>query len=186
MKSSKETYYKIVENLDLIQDYKENLQKESLYLSYIEYDNQTTNKVLNTQKKIENLKVSIKDLILKTQELILTSCTKSELSLIRTSQDVKDFKNRLYNFKEFLIQSNNYTFFNNYYCQMMEELDVKRELIKKYGVINAFENIQENLSLIETRQEKLNLFQVAINKLKEVFKINQKEKNISTEETKNK
>ena len=69
---------------------------------------------------------------------------------------------------------------------MMEELDVKRELIKKYGVINAFENIQENLSLIETRQEKLNLFQVAINKLKEVFKINQKEKNISTEETKNK
>ena len=68
----------------------------------------------------------------------------------------------------------------------MEELDVKRELIKKYGVINAFENIQENLSLIETRQEKLNLFQVAINKLKEVFKINQKEKNISTEETKNK
>lgn len=186
MKSSKETYYKIVENLDLIQDYQENLQKESLYLSYIEYDNQTTNKVLNTQKKIEYLKVSIKDLILKTQELILTSCTKSELSLIRTSQDVKDFKNRLYNFKEFLIQSNNYTFFNNYYCQMMEELDVKRELIKKYGVINAFENIQENLSLIETRQEKLNLFQVAINKLKEVFKINQKEKNISTEETKNK
>ena len=56
---------------------------------------------------------------------------------------------------------------------MMEELDVKRELIKKYGVLNVFKDIRENLALIETRQESLNLFQVALKKLKELFRINQ-------------
>lgn len=179
MKSDKLTYDKITQNLDLIQEYQETLQKENLYLSYIEYDNQNSVKVLNAQKKIENLKLLIKETTLKTQELILTSCTKSDLELVRDNQSVKEFKNKLYNFKELLIQSENYTFYNEFYCQMMEELDVKRELIKKYGVLNAFKDIRENLALIETRQEKLNLFQVAINKLKEVFKINQKEANSS-------
>lgn len=175
MKSDKNTYDKIVENLDLLQEYQETLQKENLYLSYIEYDNQNSNKAINTQKAIDNLKLSIKELTLKTQELILTSCTRSDLSLVRDTQSVKEFKNKLYNFKELLIQSENYTFYNEFYCQMMEELDVKRELIKKYGVLNVFKDIRESYALIETRQEKLNLFQVAINKLKEVFKINQKE-----------
>ena len=173
MKSDELTYEKIVDNLDLIQEYQETLQKETLYLSYIEYNNQNSIKVQNSQQKIENLKTSIKETTLKTQELILTSCTKSDLELVRDNQSVREFKDKLYNFKELLINTENYTFYNEFYCQMMEELDVKRELIKKYGVLNVFKDIRENLALIETRQESLNLFQVALKKLKELFRINQ-------------
>ena len=173
MKSDQLTYEKIIENLDLIQEYQEALQKETLYLSYIEYNNQNSIKVQNSQQKIENLKTSIKETTLKTQELILTSCTKSNLELVRDNQSVREFKDKLYNFKELLINTENYTFYNEFYCQMMEELDVKRELIKKYGVLNVFKDIRENLALIETRQESLNLFQVALKKLKELFRINQ-------------
>lgn len=175
MKSNQLTYDKILENLDLIQEYQDSLQKENLYLSYIEYNNENSNKVINSQKKITDLKSSIKDLTLKTQELILTSCTKSDLELVRDNQSVKEFKNKLYNFKSLLIQTENYTFYNEFYCQMMEELDVKRELIKKYGILNAFKDIRENYALIETRQESLNLFKVVINKLKELFKINKED-----------
>lgn len=173
MKSDELTYEKIVDNLDLIQEYQETLQKETLYLSYIEYNNQNSIKVQNTQQKIEHLKNLIKETTLQTQELILTSCTKSDLELVRDNQSVKEFKDKLYNFKELLISTENYTFYNEFYCQMMEELDVKRELIKKYGVLNVFKDIRENLALIETRQENLNLFQVALKKLKELFRINQ-------------
>ena len=64
---------------------------------------------------------------------------------------------------------------------MMEELDVKRELIKKYGVFAQFKDVRENLALIETRQEPLNLFKVAIEKIKKLFKIGQEAANSSTE-----
>ena len=139
-------------------------------------------KILTTQNTIENIKNSIKNITLQTQELILTVCTKSDLELVRNNQDVKEFKTKLYNFKNVLIQTDNYTFFNKFYCQMMEELEVKRALIKKYGILNYFSDIQENLALIETRQEPLNLFKIAIQKLKKLFKINQEETSKSKED----
>lgn len=89
---------------------------------------------------------------------------------------VKEFKDKLYNFKEILIQTDDYSFYNDFYCKMMEELDVKRELIEKYGTINCFTNIEESSALVETRQESLNLFKVAIEKIKQLFKANQTEK----------
>ena len=39
MKSNEKTYNKIIKNLDLISEYEDSLQKENLYLSYVEYDN---------------------------------------------------------------------------------------------------------------------------------------------------
>ena len=132
-------------------------------------------KAQNSQNTIENLKKSIKETTIQTQELILTICTNADLELVRDTQSVKEFKNKLYNFKNILIQTEDYTFFNEFYCQMMEKLEVKRELIKKYGVLNYFKDIRENLSLIETRQEPLNLFEIAIQKLKKLFHINQED-----------
>ena len=132
-------------------------------------------KAQNSQNTIENLKKSIKETTIQTQELILTICTNADLELVRDTQSVKEFKNKLYNFKNILIQTEDYTFFNEFYCQMMEKLEIKRELIKKYGVLNYFKDIRENLSLIETRQEPLNLFEIAIQKLKKLFHINQED-----------
>lgn len=174
MKSNERTYNEIVKNLDLLGEYQESLHKENLYLSYIECDSPTSTKILNCQKNIENLKNEIKSLTLKTQELILTSCAYSDLALVRDMQSVKEFKNKLYKFQTQLIHSDGYSFYNDFYCEMMEKLDVKRELIKKYGVLTQFKDIRENLDLIETRQESLNLFQLAIMKIKKLFHINQK------------
>ena len=58
---------------------------------------------------------------------------------------------------------------------MMEELDKKRELIEKYGTLEVFKEIPENLSLLETRQSKLNLFGIAKQKLLKLFSLNKQE-----------
>lgn len=176
MKSDEKTYYNILSNLDLIVNREETLNREILYLSFIEYNAQNSSRVLNLQKTVEKLKKDIKDLSIETQELILTACTKSELNMVRDFQGIKEFKDKLYKFKEILIQTDDYEFYNDFYCQMMEELDKKRELIEKYGPINCFTNIEESSALVETRKEPLNLFKVAIEKIKQLFKVNQTEK----------
>ncbi|MCI8310261.1 MAG: hypothetical protein HFJ45_08950 [Clostridia bacterium] len=185
MKSSEKIYNQIINNLDLIVEYQEALHKENLYLSYIEFDTIKSSKIQASRKTINALKEDIKTLTLKTQELILTSCANSDLDLVRDEQGVKEFKNKLYNFQDNLISTENYTFFNDFYCKMMEELDNKRELIKKYGILIQFKDIRDNLSLLETRQESLNLFKVAIEKLKKLLHINQESTANSDEENKN-
>ena len=139
-------------------------------------DNKSNSKQIQYSKeRIQFLKDTIKELTLKTQELILKSCSYSDLELVRDNQGVKDFKNKLYNFKEYIITTENYQFYNEFYIQMMEKLDKKRELIEKYGVLEAFKEIPQNLSLIETRRHRLNLLSVAKEKLITLFKLNKQE-----------
>lgn len=182
MKSDKKTYNKIIKNLDLIVEYQEILHKETLYLSYIECDNINSPKAQASKNNIEHLKEAIKFTALKTQELILTTCAYSDLDLVRDEKSAKDFKNKLYNFQENLIISEGYNFFNNFYCNMMEKLDERRELIKKYGVFVRFKDVRESLSIIETRQEPLNLFRIALQKIKTLLHINKESKENSLDE----
>ena len=134
-----------------------------------------TKKVQKIKDDICDLKNQIQELTLDTQELILTSCSNSDFKLVRDLQGVKEFKNKLYKFQKYLFVSEGYNFFNEFYIQMMEKLDKKRELIEKYGTLEVFKEIPENLSLLETRQSKLNLFKVAKEKLVKLFKLNKQE-----------
>ncbi|MBR2289969.1 MAG: hypothetical protein IJ867_05090 [Clostridia bacterium] len=175
MKSSEETYSQICRNLDLLVKVQEDVHKESSYLAQIEDNNPNSRKIQTVQGKIEALKDTIKRITIETQELILTTCSYSDLELIRDNQDVRNFKNKLYQFQKYLIITDGYTFYNDFYIQMMEELDKKRELIEKYGAIEVFKEVPENLSLIETRQNKLNLLRVARQKLAELFRLNKQD-----------
>lgn len=175
MKSNENAYYKITRNLDKLVELQESLNKENLALAYWGYENENQLKLQRIKQNIEDLKYSIKLTTIETQELILTSCAYSDLNLVRDNESLTEFKNKLYKFKNILIKPENYSFYNEFYCQMMEELEIKRNLIKKYGILNCFKEIRENLALIETRQKKLNLFQVALIKLKKLFHISQEE-----------
>jgi len=175
MKSSKETFDNISKNLDLLVKTQEDIHKENNRLQKLFEKNPESVKTKTAQEKIGLLKTSVRNLALDTQELILKSCACSDLELIRNKQDVKEFQNKLYKFQKYLIVTEGYNFYNEFYIQMMEALDKKRELIEKYGSLEAFNEIPENLSLLETRQEKLNLFEVARQKLVALFKHNKQE-----------
>ena len=175
MKSNEDAYYTITKNLDKIVELEESLNKNNLLLAYQDTNEEKVHKLKETS---ENLKQIIRKITIETQELILTSCAYSDLALVRDIESVNEFKKKLYRFKNVLINPNEqYTFYNEFYCHMMEELELKRTLIKKYGILNCFKEIRENLALIETRQEKLNIFQVAIQKIKKIFHIGQEEYN---------
>ena len=173
MKSSKKVYSKISKNLNLLVKLQENLHDEISYL--IEIDDTDSNKTIQTEKDIQIIKDQIRDLTLKTQELILTSCCYSDLKLIRDNQSIREFKNKLYKFQKYLIVSEGYNFYNEFYIKMMEALENKRKLIEEYGTLEVFKEIPENLSLLETRQSKLNLFTVAKQKLIKLFKLDKQE-----------
>lgn len=177
MKSNEDAYYNISKNLDKIVELEETLNNANISLAYLECENDNQVKLKKLKQNIENLKQNIKQITIETQELILTSCTYSDLSLVRDNESVIEFKNKLYKFKNILIKPENYSFYNEFYCHMMEELEIKRELIKKYGILNCFKEIRENLALIETRKQKLNLFELAIEKIKKLFHIGQEEYN---------
>ena len=176
MKSSKETYSRISNNLDLLVKLQENVHEENSYLSYIENTRTNSKKIRKSQEKLTLLKDDIKNLTLETQELILTACATSDLELVRDTKSLKDFKNKLYQFQKYLIVTEGYTFYHEFYIKMMEQLDKKRELIEKYGTLEVFKEIPENLSLLETRQSKLNLLELAKQKMIELLKFNQQEK----------
>lgn len=175
MKSNESAYYKIIKNLDKLVELQESLNKENLALAYWGYENDNSLKLQKIKQNIEDLKEAIKHTTIETQEIILTSCAYSDLNLVRDNESLTEFKNKLYKFKNILIKPDNYSFYNEFYCQMMEELEVKRELIKKYGILNCFKEIRENFALIETRPKKLNLFQIALIKLKKLLHISQED-----------
>lgn len=175
MKSSKETYSKICKNLDLLVKIQEDIHEENYYLSQLKENRPNFKKIQRSHERLELLKNTINRIVLETQELIFVSCSCSDLELVRNTQDVRDFQNKLYKFQKYLFVNEGYNFYNEFYIRMMEELDKKRQLIEKYGPLEVFKEIPENLSLIETRQEKLNLLVVAKQKLIELFKHNRQE-----------
>lgn len=175
MKSSPKTYSRISKNLDLLVKLQENVHSEISYIIQIEDNNSNKKKIQRSKNNIEDLKTRIRELTLETQELILVACSYSDLQLVRDNQGVREFKNKLYKFQKYLFVSDGYNFYNEFYIKMMEALDKKRELIEEYGTLEVFKEIPDNLNLIETRQEKLNLFKVAKQKLIELFKLNKQE-----------
>lgn len=178
LKSNEKAYNKIVNNLDLIEQYEENIQKLSIHLSEIENN---IKKYGSIQGTINDLKKQIQKITLETQELILVNCAYSDLELVRDYQSVNDLKNKLYKFEKYWIHTDGYDFFNQFYYKMMDELEYKNRLIRKYGILNQFKDIRESLALIETKPAPLSLFKTATQKIKELLHINKENKNTEKE-----
>lgn len=82
-------------------------------------------KLHSTYKKIGDLKLKLKNYYFETQELIIESYFTTTSKTLISDTDIDTFRKKLYNFKELIGSDSNYSFFNNYYINMMESLDVK-------------------------------------------------------------
>ena len=101
-----------------------------------------------------------------TQNTILVNCFNSELNSIRTLEDIKTFQTKLYNFKHLIISTYNYNFYNEFYSDMMNKLEEKREFILKFGNISAINSFRNELSFIEEKTFGFQFFKELLHKLK--------------------
>ena len=117
---------KIESNMDKIMEAEEKAIKLNNKLMYDELEVMKAQKVA---KKVENYKKKIKEIFFETQKLIFTSFFNTQFNKILTTADIDEYRLRLYNYKNYIGISDDYSEFNEFYINKMMDLDAKYEKI---------------------------------------------------------
>ena len=176
-KSNVKAYNQIEKNFDLIFEYETKLSNEIYKLSECSSDVKGLNKMKKINSRIDDIKKIIQEKTIETQNIILVNCFNSELNSIKTLEDIKDFQSKLYNFKHLIISTDDYSFYNEFYVEMMAKIDEKKEFILKFGNISTTDSLTNDLSFIEEKTFGFQFFKQLFGKLKLLFeeKIREKE-----------
>lgn len=175
LKSDKKTYSIVSKNFDKLLSLESNLNYFSSELQYT--DKVSSIKLLN--KLINETKEDIKEIFFKTQNLIMHKCFKNEFNSIRNLEDIKDFNNKLYNYKNIIGSAEDYTFYNEFYRNMMNVIEEKKAYIEQYGEINLFENVNTSLMLVDTTKNTFSFITTFVNKIKKLFRLNKSSESIN-------
>ena len=109
-------------------------------------DNCEGMKAQKVARKISKLKAKIKEIYFNTQDLIYTSYFNTQFSRIATTADIDSYRFRLYNYKNYIGITENYSNFNDFYINKMVDLD------------NKYENIMNNTQLVVSSQSTVSIF----------------------------
>lgn len=175
LKLTEKAYNTVVKNLDKLLSLEDNLNYLILELQYAD----KVKSIKNLNNLINKNKQEIMTLFFKTQNLIIENCFKSEFNNIRNLDDIKDFNQKIYNFKNIMGYSDDYTFYNEFYRKLMNSLQEKRTYIEKYGEINLFENINKSLMLVDNNKNIFSFITTFIAKCKKLFGLNKSNENIN-------
>lgn len=175
LNSNKRAYNTIVKNLDLLLAYENDLNYFANELQYASKINEI--KLLN--KLVLSKKNDITSIFFKTQNLIIESCFISEFNNIRSLNDIKAFKKKLYNFKNIMGSNENYTFYNEFYRKIMENLEAKKEHIEAFGEISLFEPTENSLVLVDNTKHALSFIYSFFGKVKKLFGLNKSKSTIN-------
>lgn len=176
-KSNEKVYHTIEKNFDLIIHYEELLSFSYAELADYSKNNASLNKIKKLNTKIDSIKNFIFNVTLSTQKLIVENCFNTELDNVRDTASLKLVRERLYTFNSFLFMAENNDFYSKFYCEMMNKLEEKEELINKHGVLNYLNDLQTDLLDLTKDQFGFNFFRRLFNKLKLLFEEAIREKN---------
>lgn len=165
-KTNKKVYHTIESNFDLLIHYEELLALSFTELANSSQKNKNLSKIKKLNTKIDSIKSMILNLTLSIQNIIMENCFNNEFELIKDSYSLNDFRQRLYNFSKLLINTDSYHFYNSFYCEMMNRLEEKSELIKKHGVLTYLNDLQTDLLDLERDTFGFSFFHKLFNKLK--------------------
>ena len=175
LNSNKRAYNAIVKNLDLLLAYDNDL---NYFANELQYANKV-NEIKLLNKLVVSKKNAITSIFFKTQNLIIESCFISEFNNIRSLNDIKDFKKKLYNFKNIMGSNESYTFYNEFYRKIMENLEAKKEQIETLGEISLFEPSENSLVLVDNTKHALSFIYSFFGKVKKLFGFNKSRNTIN-------
>ena len=175
LNSNKRDYNTIVKNLDLLLAYENDL---NYFANELQYANKV-NEIKLLNKLVVSKKNAITSIFFKTQNLIIESCFISEFNNIRSLNDIKDFKKKLYNFKNIMGSNESYTFYNEFYRKIMENLEAKKEQIETLGEISLFEPSENSLVLVDNTKHALSFIYSFFGKVKKLFGFNKSRNTIN-------
>jgi len=150
--TSPKAYYEIIKSLDNLMELQERLIKLTNTLNSCD-----NSKAFILNNKIDICKKNIKNVYLKTQNLILCSYFDKTFDNINTFEDLENYRRKLYNYKKHIGITEGYNFFNNYYIEKMGLLEKRYNYLEHFG-----ENI---FPIIRKGKKTLTLF----DKIRNVF-----------------
>jgi len=164
-KTNKRTY-KIVENnlnkLVELQDILSDMTNE------LQYSNANSTKIKSINSAINNKKEEIFNLFLKTQNIIMTNCFNMEFKNIKTFDDLKHFKSRVYNFQYLIATHKDYTFYKDFFYYTMNKVEQKEEILEKNGLILLHEENESALVLFQEPKSVFSFMATFFSKLKKL------------------
>ena len=166
--SNPEAFEEISKNFDNILKFEEELNNVTNRMFIISNSPSEAKRYNDLLHKAESLKKQIHNTTINTQNCIIKNCFDKEFELVKDKESLKRFQKKIYNFKNLIIQTENYEYYLEYYRSIMDELAIKSEIIKRYGVIIYSEEAQKDLALAAKTQYNISFFNMAMNKLREI------------------
>lgn len=118
--TSENTFKQIEKNFDKIL----NAEEKIIFLSNkIQQNSINEKEIAKASSQIGIYKKIIQTTFLETQNKILTSYFDKSLNNLYSVQDIEDYRKKLYCYKDLLGTTENYSFFNDYYINLMSKLD---------------------------------------------------------------
>ncbi len=166
--SSADTYEQISRYFDSILKFEEELTNVNNRMFIISNSPSEAKRYNDLFHKAESLKKQILNATINAQNCIIKNCFDREFELVKDKESLKRFQKKIYNFKNLIIQTDNYEYYLEYYRSIMDELAIKSEIIKRYGVILYSEEAQRDLALAAKTTYNYTFLNMAVNKLKEL------------------
>lgn len=154
-----------IKNFNFIQNNMDKLLRleDELSILLYELENIEDNSI-NISKlsnKISVQRCKIKELFIKIQNTILTSYFDTNFQNISTLEEIENYRRKLYNYKNLIGITSDYTFFNDYYISKMAALELKSNVLE-----NGIYKTDKNLALVPIKH---NLIVTLFRKIKKLF-----------------
>ena len=139
--TSSKTYEDIELYIDQILELEETIIKLGNKFSSFDERNKKVDKIV---AKTDNCKLKIAEYFEKTQNLIIKSYFDKAFRNITNLEELDNYRRKLDHYGELIGRTDNYTFFDDYYTEMMSALEHKSNVLENGGIETALEYKKPN------------------------------------------